>query len=252
MARPGNPSARCSCASRGRRWSSTGSSPTSRPRRWPRPAPCPARRPRDGADARPARAALVLDRQRRLARSRPAHGGGRPARTAHDDPRRDRGRERDGRPAGSALDRHARTNTTSVYTPPRIFPMLPERLSTDLTSLNPGRGPAGGGDRDRGRRRRRVPASRRSTAPSVHNHAKLAYHAVGAWLEGDGPTAAGARGRSRAGGEPEAPGRRGAAAEGAPPRARRARARDHRRCARSSRATPSARSRPRSRTAPST
>src|SRR3982750_2530687 len=37
---------------------------------------------------------------------------------------------------GTPIDDHARANTTSVYTASQIFPMLPEKLSTNLTSLN--------------------------------------------------------------------------------------------------------------------
>lgn len=83
----------------------------------------------------------------------------------------------------SALDRHARANTTSVYTPGRIFPMLPERLSTDLTSLNPGE------DRAAIVVQLAVNACAISGtdvfAAIVRNHAKLAYDRVAAWLEGE-------------------------------------------------------------------
>jgi len=86
----------------------------------------------------------------------------------------------------SAIDRHARANTTSVYTPAVVFPMLPERLSTDLTSLNAGEdrlavvvditvdlnGAVGAVDLYRA---------------LVHNHAKLAYGGVADWLDGTAP-----------------------------------------------------------------
>ncbi len=92
---------------------------------------------------------------------------------------------------GSAVDGHAGRNTTSVYTAARIFPMLPERLSTDLTSLAEGEDRVavvteidvdGGGE---------VLRSALSRA-LVHNHAKLAYDSVAAWLEGSAPLPAAA------------------------------------------------------------
>ncbi|MBN1873557.1 MAG: RNB domain-containing ribonuclease, partial [Anaerolineae bacterium] len=84
---------------------------------------------------------------------------------------------------GSAIDVRARHNTTSVYTAAKIFPMLPEKLSTNLTSLNVNverlavvvemvigvDGSLQDSDIYRAR---------------VRNHAQLAYHSVAAWLEG--------------------------------------------------------------------
>ena len=86
---------------------------------------------------------------------------------------------------GSAIDKHARHNTTSVYTAGRIFPMLPEKLSTNLTSLN--------FDEERlAIVVEMVIGSDGSLMDSdiyrahVRNHAKLAYNSVAAWLEGNG------------------------------------------------------------------
>jgi exoribonuclease-2 len=86
-------------------------------------------------------------------------------------------------PRGSPIDDHARANTTSVYTAAQVFPMLPEKLSTDLTSLGAGvdrraivtewvvRADGDIGDFD-------------IYAATVRNHAKLAYDGVAAWLDG--------------------------------------------------------------------
>lgn len=86
----------------------------------------------------------------------------------------------------SAIDNRAENNTTSVYTPTKIFPMLPERLSTDLTSLNPGE--------DRVSVICEGILSPQATLESytvylayVHNYAKLAYDAVSHWLDGGAP-----------------------------------------------------------------
>ena len=86
----------------------------------------------------------------------------------------------------SALDGHAQQNTTSVYTVAETFPMLPEKLSNDLTSLSYGSdrlaivieiifAPDGS-----------IQSSDVYRAV-VNNHAKLAYNSVAAWLDGSGP-----------------------------------------------------------------
>ncbi len=84
---------------------------------------------------------------------------------------------------GSAIDGHAQHNTTSVYTAAAIFPMLPTRLSTDLTSLGQDEDRVAvvvemvvGGDG--------MVGSSAVYRAAVRNRAKLAYNGVAAWLEG--------------------------------------------------------------------
>jgi exoribonuclease-2 len=87
---------------------------------------------------------------------------------------------------GTAIDGHAKYNTTSVYTVAQIFSMLPETLSTDLTSLRQGE--------------ERLAIIIESVINEdnsiaqwdiyravVCNRAKLTYHGVAAWFEGKGP-----------------------------------------------------------------
>jgi exoribonuclease-2 len=84
---------------------------------------------------------------------------------------------------GTAIDDHARINTTSVYTGARLFPMLPEKLSTNLTSLNP--------DQDRlALMTEMIVNADGGLAGSavyrarVRNKAKLAYDALSDWIDG--------------------------------------------------------------------
>lgn len=93
---------------------------------------------------------------------------------------------------GSAIDAHAYLNTTSVYTSAQVFPMLPERLCTDLTSLNP--------QQDRLALVTEMLISAqgevsqsRVTRARVRNQAQLAYDAVSAWLVGEGELPAAAQ-----------------------------------------------------------
>ena len=85
----------------------------------------------------------------------------------------------------SVFEDHAKHNTTSVYTSALIFPMLPEKLSTDLTSLK--------FNADRSSMVVEFVVAEDGTIKNpdiypavVHNKAKLAYNSTGAWIEGNG------------------------------------------------------------------
>jgi VacB/RNase II family 3'-5' exoribonuclease len=88
-------------------------------------------------------------------------------------------------PKGSLIDKHAQTETTSVYTGVKVFPMLPVELSEGATSLNE--------NQDRAAIVIEISVDANGTASDgkayralVRNRAQLAYPSVGAWLEGKG------------------------------------------------------------------
>ena len=90
---------------------------------------------------------------------------------------------------GSVIDAHARSETTSVYTGVKVFPMIPAELSEGITSLNE--------NQDRVAHVIEFSVDSAGTATDgkvyaalVRNRAQLAYNAVGAWLEGTGPAPA--------------------------------------------------------------
>ncbi|MGV8804661.1 MAG: RNB domain-containing ribonuclease [Polaromonas sp.] len=90
---------------------------------------------------------------------------------------------------GGAVDAHAAFNTTTVYTAAGVFPMLPEVLSTDLSSLHEGQ------ERLAVVVDMQVEADGTVSSSSVYrawvlNRAKLTYDGVSAWLDGDGPAPA--------------------------------------------------------------
>ncbi len=88
--------------------------------------------------------------------------------------------------AQSNIDHYASQNTSTIYTIAQIFPMLPEKLSTDLTSL--------GFDEVRYAVVVEMIVDDNGSViqsdvycATVCNHAKLDYNPVGAWLEGTLP-----------------------------------------------------------------
>ena len=87
------------------------------------------------------------------------------------------------------LDQHARSETTSVYTGVKVFPMFPAELSEGLTSLNESQ------DRAAVVTEFTVDPQGTVTDGEIHralvrNQAQLAYNGVGAWLDGTGPAPA--------------------------------------------------------------
>ena len=92
-------------------------------------------------------------------------------------------------PLGTVIDGHAKSETTSVYTGVKVFPMLPVELSEGITSLNE--------NQDRVAHVIEFSVDSSGTASDgkvyaalVRNRAQLAYNGVGAWLEGTGPAPA--------------------------------------------------------------
>ena len=84
---------------------------------------------------------------------------------------------------GSATDQHAGANCTSVYTGVKTFPMLPEELSTDLTSLVAGE--------DRLAVVTEMILAAAATVKKkefyraiIKNRARLSYESIGDWLAG--------------------------------------------------------------------
>src|SRR5258706_3591745 len=87
---------------------------------------------------------------------------------------------------GGAVDAHARVNTTSVYTAAGVYPMLPLRLSTDLSSLNEAQ--------DRAALVIEIRVAPGGVSPDtiiyrawVRNQAQLTYNGVADWLHGKTP-----------------------------------------------------------------
>jgi exoribonuclease-2 len=90
---------------------------------------------------------------------------------------------------GTVIDGHAKSETTSVYTGVKVFPMLPAELSEGITSLNE--------NEDRVAHVIEFSVDAAGTASDgkvyaalVRNRAQLAYNGVGTWLEGTGPAPA--------------------------------------------------------------